>query len=272
MSIDLDAYCRRIAYTGERAPTLATLCELHRLHPQALVFENLDTLLNRPVKLDTASLEEKLVNGGRGGCCFEHNVLFDHVLRGLGFTVKEGTARVRWNVPASVKTPRTHCVLFVDAEGEEYLADAGFGGNALSVPLKLSSREVQKTPHEDFRLVDEDDCVVQDARINGVWTPLYAYDFAKTHLVDYEMGNWLTSTHPQSMFVNGLLAARAEPGTCYTLRDNRPAVHTINGATRRQTSGSVGELRDALTDVFKLRLDQIDGLDPVLAQLAARPS
>ena len=271
MSIDLDAYFKRIGYDGPRQPTLATLRALHNLHPQAIPFENLDPLLGRPVKLDAASLQAKLVDGGRGGYCFEHNTLFANVLRQLGFKVQEGTARVRWTVPQGVRTPRVHCLLFVAAEGEDYLVDVGFGGNVLTAPLKLASRDEQKTPHEDFRLVDEDDrVVIQEAKINGAWTPLYAYDFADTHPADYEMGNWLTSTHPQSIFVNGLLGARSELGRRYAIRDNQLAVHTLNGGTEKKTLKSAGEMRDALTDLFKLRLDQLDGLDPVLGKLAAR--
>jgi N-hydroxyarylamine O-acetyltransferase len=268
--IDLDAYFKRVGYSGPRSATLDTLRELHNLHPQAIAFENLDPLLRRPVKLDIASLQAKLVDGGRGGYCFEHNSLFADVLRQLGFTVQEGTARVRWSVPQGVRTPRVHCVLFVKAEGEDYLVDVGFGGNVLTAPLKLSARDAQKTPHEDFRLVDEDNrVVIQEAKINGQWTPLYAYDFADTHPADYEMGNWLTSTHPQSIFVNGLLGARSEPGKRYALRDNHLSVHTINGGSEKKTLASGREIRDALTDLFKLRLDHLDGLDPVLAKLAA---
>ena len=270
--IDIDAYCARVGYDGPRKPTLETLRALHNLHPQAIPFENLDPLLGRPVKLDPASLQAKLVDGGRGGYCFEHNSLFAHVLRQLGFKVQEATARVRWSVPPGVRTPRVHCLLFVEAEGEDYLADVGFGGNVLTAPLKLESRDEQKTPHEEFRLVDEGgDLVVQEAKINGAWTPLYAYDFADTHPADYEMGNWLTSTHPQSIFVNGLLGARAEPDKRYALRDNQLAVHTLNGGTEKKTLNA-RELRDALTDLFKLRLDQLEGLDPVLAKLAAGPA
>lgn len=269
MSIDLDGYFRRIGYTGRRDASVDTLRELHALHPQAIPFENLDPLLKRPVKLDPASLQAKLVDGGRGGYCFEHNSLFANVLRQLGFKVQEATARVRWSVPAGVRTPRVHCLLFVEAEGEEYLADVGFGGNVLTAPLKLDARGEQKTPHEDFRLVDDgDDLVVQEARINGAWTPLYAYDFADTHPADYEMGNWLTSTHPQSIFVNGLLGARCEPGKRYAIRDNQLAEHGSSG-TKRTTLGSAAELRDALTDLFKIRLDGLDGLDSALTRLAA---
>jgi N-hydroxyarylamine O-acetyltransferase len=273
MSIDLDAYFRRIGYAGPRNSSLATLRQLHNLHPQAIPFENLDPLLGRPVKLDPASLQAKLVAGGRGGYCFEHNSLFANVLRQLGFTVQEATARVRWNVPARARTPRVHCLLFVEAEGDKYLADVGFGGHVLTAPLKLNAREEQTTPHEDFRLVDEDDrIVIQEAKINGAWTPLYAFDFADTHPVDYEMGNWFTSAHPNSIFVNGLLGARAEPDKRYALMNNQLSTHTLNGGTKKQVLGSAPELRDALTDLFKLRLDQLEGLDPVLAKLAARPA
>ena len=45
--IDLDAYCRRVGYDGPRSATLDTLRALHRLHPQAIAFENLDPLLAR---------------------------------------------------------------------------------------------------------------------------------------------------------------------------------------------------------------------------------
>ena len=267
--IDLDAYFKRIGYSGPRAPTLDTLRALHNLHPQAIPFENLDPLLKRPVKLDPASLQAKMVDGGRGGYCFEHNTLFANVLRQLGFNVQEATARVRWSVPQGVRTPRVHCLLFVEAEGEDYLVDVGFGGNVLTGPLALKSRDEQQTPHEAFRLVDEDHRVVQEAKLNGNWTPLYAFDFADTHPADYEMGNWFTSAHPNSIFVNGLLGARAEPDKRYALRDNQLAVHTLNGGTEKKTLNSAGELRDALTDLFKLRLDQLEGLDPVLAKLAA---
>ena len=64
-----------------RCRRLSTLRELHYLHPQAIPFENLDPLLKRPVKLDPASLQAKLVEAGRGGYCFEHNPLFANVLR-----------------------------------------------------------------------------------------------------------------------------------------------------------------------------------------------
>ena len=115
--IDIDAYFERIGYTGDRAPTLDTLRAVHLRHAQTIAFENLNPLLKRPVRLDPASLEQKLIREGRGGYCFEQNLLLRHVLEALGFRVTGLIARVLWYT-TETPTPRTHMVLRVEAEGE----------------------------------------------------------------------------------------------------------------------------------------------------------
>ena len=272
-AVDLDAYFKRIGYDGPRDNSLATLRRLHELHPQSIPFENLDPLLGRPVNLDLASIQDKLIHGGRGGYCFEHNSLMAAALRTLGYPVREATGRVRWGVPEGVRMPRTHCLLIVEAEGERYLTDVGFGGNTLTGPLKIAVRDAQATPHEEFRLVDESNGIVaQEALIGGQWLQTYAFDYTEANSADFELGNWYTSAHPKSIFVNGLLAARAEEGRRYGLRDNQLAVHTKGGATEKATLKTAGEIRDALTDLFKLRLDGLAGLDAKLARLAETTS
>lgn len=267
--IDLEAYFKRIGYDGPRNPTLTVLRELHELHPRAIPFENLDPLLGRPVRLDLHALQEKLVTGVRGGYCFEHNSLFAAVLRTLGFRVQEATGRVRWNMPGGLVTPRVHCLLLVDVEGGRYLADVGFGGNVLTGPLLLSSDEAQATPHGPFRLREEGDGRVLEAEINGQWAPLYAFDFAETHPSDLAMGNWFTSTHPNSLFRNSLTGARCEPGRRYTLRNDQLAVHRLGRPSERHTLTSAAEIRDVLKDLLAIRLDGLGGLDAALGRLLA---
>lgn len=266
MTIDLDAYCRRIGYSGARVPTLDTLRAVHRLHPQAIAFENLDPLLKRPVRLDTASLEQKLVHGGRGGYCYEQNMLFGHALRAIGFKVKELAARVLWNLPGGAVTPRIHMLLLVDLDDQSYVVDVGFGGNTLTAPLVLRSRLEQATPHEPFQLIDAGDEFVAQAKIRGAWAKLYRFDLVEQLLPDHEQGNWYMSTHPSSQFVTGLTAARVEPDRRYALRNNELAMHWLNGGTERRVLRTVPELRDVLTDVFRLALPDADDLDPVLAR------
>src|SRR5262245_56084487 len=98
-TIDLGAYLERIGYAGPRTATIETLRALHARHPDAIPFENLNPLLRWPVLLDAASLDKKLVRGGRGGYCFEHNLLFRHALTALGFRTTCLAARVLWNAP-----------------------------------------------------------------------------------------------------------------------------------------------------------------------------
>jgi N-hydroxyarylamine O-acetyltransferase len=265
--ISLTAYFIRIGYDGAPTPTLDTLRALHLLQPQAIAFENLDPLLKRPVRLDAASLEQKMLHSGRGGYCFEQNLLFAHVLRAIGFNVTELAARVLWNVPPGVSTPRVHMLLLVDIDGQRYLTDAGFGGNVLTSPLLLDSTEEQATPHEPFQVLKNDGRYLVQFKIRDTWVKLYRFDLSEQLLPDHEQGNWFVSTHPQSIFVNGLLAARAEPDRRYALGNNELSIHILNGATEKRTLKTVPEMRDALTDLFKLRLAGLDGLDAALGRL-----
>src|SRR5512140_282609 len=123
---DLDSYFHRIGCAGgPRAATLDTLRTLHLHHAQAIAFENLDPLQGQPVKLELPAIEHKLVHSGRGGYCFEHNLLFSKVLEALGFRVSGLSARVIWNAPEGAIRPRGHMLLRVDLGDEPYIADVG---------------------------------------------------------------------------------------------------------------------------------------------------
>ncbi len=265
--IDLDAYFARIGYDGPRQPTLETLRALHLLQPQAIAFENLDPLLKRPVRLDPASLEQKMVHSGRGGYCYEQNLLFAHALRTLGFSINEHAARVLWNVPAGVNTPREHMLLLVDLDGKRYLVDVGFGGNVLTAPLLLNSTEEQATPHEPFQVLKDGDRYILQFKFRGNWAKLYRFDLSEQLQPDHEQGNWFVSTHPNSIFVNGLMAARAEPDRRYAMRNNELSIHRLNGGSEKRVLNTVLELRDALGDLFKVQLAGLEGLDAALARL-----
>ena len=69
-AFDLNAYLARIGHRGGVRPDMGTLREVALLHPCAIPFENLNALLRRPVRLDFASNQEKLVRGRRGGWCY----------------------------------------------------------------------------------------------------------------------------------------------------------------------------------------------------------
>jgi N-hydroxyarylamine O-acetyltransferase len=267
MPVDLDAYWTRIGYRGDRRPTLETLRALHRQHPQAIPFENLDPLLGITPQLENPGLEEKLVRSARGGYCFEQNLLFRHVLEAIGFRVTGYGARVIWGAPPGVTTPRTHMLLRIDLPEGAYIADVGFGGLVLTAPLRLIPDVAQETPHERFRLATTDAGYRLEVELGREWRPLYRFDLTEQHLIDYQVANWFTSTYPRSIFRNGLMMARVEDERRYALRNAEFATHHPDGRTERRTLASVREVRDVLTDVFQIRLPEHAELDPAIQRV-----
>ena len=81
---DQQAWLDRIGYTGSLEPTLDTLHKLIFAHSHAIAYESLDIMLGRTPKLHIASLQRKMIAGGRGGYCLEQNMLFREGLRSLG--------------------------------------------------------------------------------------------------------------------------------------------------------------------------------------------
>jgi N-hydroxyarylamine O-acetyltransferase len=139
--IDLDAYFDRIGYSGPREPTLEVLRALHRLHPAAIPFENIDVLLGHGIDISPAEVDAKLIGARRGGYCFEQNNLFERVLTALGFQVEGPLGRVVWMAPPAAPTPpRTHRALKIVLDGETWLADVGFGGAVLTACVISDTR------------------------------------------------------------------------------------------------------------------------------------
>jgi N-hydroxyarylamine O-acetyltransferase len=268
-ALDLDAYFARVGYEGPAAPTLATLARLHALHVAAIPFENLSPFLGEPVRLDVASLQDKLVARRRGGWCFEQNLLFGHALERLGFETTRLAARVRWNVPPDIITARSHCLLRVRIEDRDYIADVGFGGQTLTVPLRLEAGLEQATPHDRYRIGAAAGGYVLEARIDGEWQALYTFEIHEQQLADYEVSNWYLANHPNSIFVNGLVAARAGASERHALRNTRYAIHHSDGRTERRILASAAEVREALEGPFAIALPDSPNLDEKLAALVA---
>ncbi|WP_035985193.1 arylamine N-acetyltransferase family protein [Leptolyngbya sp. KIOST-1] len=253
---ELDAYCQRIGYSGDRTPTLATLQGIHWHHPQAIAFENLSSFLGQPVPLDLPALVQKLVYSGRGGYCFEQNGLLQAVLTTLGFRFTGLGARVLWNLPPDTVTPRSHMVLLVEIAGEPHIADVGFGGLTLTAPLRLVPNLVQETPHERFRLVETEGLYTLQVQLAETWKPLYQFDLQPQYPCDYGVSNWHVSTHPTSLFVNTLIAARVDGERRYGLRNSELTTHSLAGTTEKRRLANAAELETVLSEVFKLNLPE----------------
>lgn len=260
--LDLDAYLARIGYEGERAPTAAALRELHARHAAAFAFENLEIVLGRPVPLDVKSLQDKMVGRRRGGYCYEQNLLYAAALDRLGFRVSGLGARIRMG--ETKIRPVTHALLKVRLDGEDWITDVGFGGEALLEPVPLRDGVEVRQGGWTFGLVREgtDGVWVLRSRHADGWFDLYAFGPEARHPADYGIFNYYISTHPRSPFTGRTVVQQPGPDL------RRALIGTELTLTRPDWSREVRqvpaeEIPAVLETDFGLVLDGRDAADLV---------
>jgi len=252
--MDLDAYFKRIGYGGPREATLEVLRALHTRHTTTIPFENLTPLMGSPVDLDLDALQAKFVGQRRGGYCFEQNALFKAALEALGFRVTGLGARVRWMAPPDAPLgARSHMLLKVDLADGLWLADVGFGGHILAEPIRLVAGVDQTIPASTLRL-DEvgDGALMLCTLLPTGWQDVYRFDLVPQLPADYATSNWFTSTHPDSIFVNALLAERLTPEARYSLFNHKLTTRWADGRTEQRTLTDADDLAQVLDQAFNL--------------------
>jgi N-hydroxyarylamine O-acetyltransferase len=250
----LDNYLARIGFSGTIQPNLATLAAIHAAHVDAIPFEAIDPLLCRPIHLNLASVQEKLVDSQRGGYCFEQNVLFKAALEAIGFNVTGLSGRVRWmSPPDSPLGPREHMMLKVDLPDGPYLADVGFGACVLDSPLQFKTDIEQRTAMGTYRLSETDGLFSLSAKQPAGWRAMYVFNLEPQIQSDYELGNWFTSTSPLVPFLSMLIMERVSSDKRYKLVNRRFAIEARDGQVAVERSiGSADELRQVLDETFNV--------------------
>lgn len=248
----LARYLARIGYRGALAPTLDVLAALQAAHIAAIPFEAIDALTGAGVDIGAAAVEAKLIGQRRGGYCFEQNGLFLRALRAIGFDAEGLIGRVRWMLPDDAPpTPRSHMVVRVRVDGRAWLADVGFGAAVPPQPLAMDDEAPQPTRHESYRIVRQGAEWQVAALIESEWRTLYRIEDAPPPAIDYEVGNWYTSAHPDSHFRHQLIAARTTAEARYGLRDNRLTVRLADGRIDRRYL-TADEIEHVLAEIFLL--------------------
>jgi N-hydroxyarylamine O-acetyltransferase len=250
--VDLPRYLARLSYQGPTHVGVETLHALSRAHVEAIPFENLDVLLQRPIDLSPSAVDDKLL-GGRGGYCFEQNTLMLRVLQQLGFSARAISARVRIDRSREEVPPRTHVFIEVSLGAETWFVDVGVGGLSLTSALRLVLNEPQPTPHEPRRLTFEGGRYFHQAQLEGEWVDVCEFTREEMPEIDRELANWFTSAHPRSHFKNRLLAARALGEGRVTLLNRQLTRRQAGAVVERRHLTSPDELLEVLNSHFGLR-------------------
>jgi N-hydroxyarylamine O-acetyltransferase len=135
-TIDVDGYLTRLGLERRPEVTIDGLRRLMDVHLRSIPFENLDVYFQRGIGVDPTAAARKIVEGGRGGWCFELNGAFALLLAELGFDVRLLGAAVLLDGPNRTVD---HMTLEVTLE-QPYLVDVGFGDGFIR-PLPLNSTD-----------------------------------------------------------------------------------------------------------------------------------
>ncbi len=249
------AWLRRIGYAGPLEPTLSTLNQLIAAHSHAITYESLDNLLGRTPKLDLESLQRKMIFGGRGGYCFEQNMLFREGLRSIGYKITSLQGRVVRGMAIDAPRPAIHMLLQIDLPEGPHLADVGFGNLAPTSALLLRAGIEQETPHEPMRFIDVGGELTLQARLRDAWEHIYRVIPYPRNDAEYEITNWYTGTHPDAPYQKNIIAARPGPNrTRITMFNARVTVRHATGEAARRHLKDEAEFRSVLCDEFGLRM------------------
>jgi N-hydroxyarylamine O-acetyltransferase len=256
--IDLPAYLHRVGYQGPiRADLMRadwdTLRKIHRAHASTIPYENLDVQLKRPMTTDPHAAFEKIVNGGRGGWCYEMNGSLGVALQAAGFEVHR--------LAGSATAPNSHLTLNVDVAGVTYVCDVGTAdGPGDPYPLVAG-------PFSD----DGFEFRVEFAENNSWRFHSHRYGMAPGFVAagPDEAGmeatcQWLQNS-PESPFVRHATICRRVAGGYVSLVD-RTLRHIKPDGVTRKTVDSADEYVSTLKSHFDLDLPEAASLWPALCE------
>jgi len=235
---------------------------LQRAHRLAIPFENLDIPLGRGISIDPAHVFDKLVTRRRGGYCFEQNQVFLRALLAMEFVARPLLARV-WLMAESTP-PLTHTFSLVNIDGQEWIADAGFGGS-FSLPMPLEDgatvQMADGTAHRlvrrehDWMLERAGDPAATDGRTRDTrdWQPQYSFTTAPVEAIDLELSNHWTSTRPGTRFLTMQIVSLILPDGFATLSDGKLSLHRA-GVTTSRGLENPADYRTVLANIFGLEL------------------
>lgn len=265
--IDLAAYLRRIGVQGNVEPNLATLRALVNGQLAAIAFENLDVLMQVPINLEAAALEDKLVHRGRGGHGFEQNLLLAAALRTLGCTVDCLLARSVGSVGGTGMTSARHVLLRVQAEDGSWLVDAGSAGAAPAGILALRSQIEQISGQQTWRLQQQDQRWQLQFKSGARWHARCEFYDHPCDPLDCEIASHYVGTHESSALAHELCAARVMSDRRLLLHNRLFTVQGRDGSAQSCTLPHANRITGVLREEFGIRVPHTASLWQRLDQL-----
>ena len=249
--INASAYLERIGLGGTQVSAdVEMLRKLQYRHLLSVPFENLDIHRNHSIILNTARFYDKIVGDKRGGFCYELNGLFNELLCDLGFTTRLVSARVFNGTGFGPEFD--HAAVIVTVDGQEYLADVGFGDFAAE-PLRLTT-DIEQQDREGVFIVRQagpDTLEIVKRYEDGI-RPQYVFSPVRRDLTEFAEMCDFQQYSPESHFTKGKVCSILTETGRKTLTDKKFIVKT-NGEKTETEVGSADDFDRLLNDEFGIR-------------------
>lgn len=208
--------------------------------------------MGRGIDPSRQAIFAKTIGKRRGGYCFELNELLFCALEIFGFASRRGLARVHL---AGRPSPHTHQFSIATVDGQDFLVDAGFGGQSPRGPIPLILDAVTEIDFKRYRLIAAPPfgTMLQDWWL-GAWRDLYSFDGRPVLDADRALGNHFTSTHPSAFFTWAKTASIHTSDARFSLFETVLTHETAQGVA--ETNIPPGEpYLELLETVFGIELD-----------------
>lgn len=243
----LDAYLARIGCDVPVSLDFQALATLHRAHLMHFTWEALDAFMGWPSSLAPDAAFAKMVEGRRGGWCYEMNGLFGAALPALGFRVTRLCGCVDRGKLGDMAIGN-HLTLRVDLD-RPYLAEVGVA-DALIEPVPLAVGPIRQRGF-DFSIGATDDG----------WMRLHNHAYGVARTVDFRpehgdegalaaMQGWLMED-AASPFTNALAMFRHVENGYLSLQNDSLRRVTATGIDEQRIT-SADHLADILATLFAL--------------------
>ena len=179
-------YLKRLGVSTPVTVSQQTLIDWHERHVRTIPFENLDIHYGRYIVLDKTRVFQKIMQGGRGGFCYELNYLFCELLKEAGFDA--------WMISARVTTsegmpgpPFDHLAIVVRMDNL-WLLDVGFG-DLFVKPVAITPGLIQHDGRNYFKIEQDtapgDYALVMSAD-GQTFQKKYVFELTPRAITDFE--------------------------------------------------------------------------------------
>jgi len=230
--------------------------ETHKAHLYHIPFEDLNIHYNIPIVLKEKNLYQKVVEGHRGGFCYELNGLFKELLKAIGFKTTIISAKVI-NKEGEIGPPFDHAALIIDLE-KRWLVDVGYGGDSFIIPKELTLDIVQKDMHAYYKFTkhNENEWSLMHSEDGENFKTQYIFSFEMQQLENFKPECDRKQTQPDSHFRKNFICTIATPTGRISMINDKFIIKA-NGQKETRFIENEAERLTILREKFDIPIDDL---------------